>query len=81
MYQIIFAVRCEACNQVLEPLASSEGVEYRHGNIEDCSESGVTLPHVSTEQISSLFAETVATKQRKVQAKEIDKAAAKKKAK
>lgn len=56
MYQIIFAVRCETCNQILEPLASSKSVEYKHGNAEDCSEPGVTLPYVSAEQIAEVFA-------------------------
>lgn len=55
MYQVIFAVRCETCNQMLEATASSEGTEFRHGNVEDCNEPGVTLPFVSVEDFTKLL--------------------------
>lgn len=55
-YILVFNVRCQACEQVLEPTVTDEGVEHAHGNPADCSEPSVMLPLVSVEQLSELLA-------------------------
>lgn len=53
---IEFKVRCEACNQTLNPTHTEEGVvEYSHGNDDDCSEGSITLPAITPEQLGGLF--------------------------
>lgn len=55
MYQILFKVNCGTCGQSLNPTVSAGGVEYSHGNVDDCSESNVTLPIVTPEMLTVAF--------------------------
>lgn len=56
MYQVIFAVRCDLCGQILEPKAFGKSVEFEHDNPADCEAQGVTLPYVSVEDFTKILA-------------------------
>lgn len=55
VYQVVFRVHCTACGQTLDAVPSIDGVEYKHGNADDCDQPSVTLPAISPEQVSTLF--------------------------